>query len=287
MTRRILRLFVLSLALGACGGGDDAGDGGVRATFDVTGGGVEATAEAIRDRARALDLAAEVTVEDRALTIEVPGGDPPAAREEIARLSQPGRVAFYDWETSVVGPGGRPAPENARVTGGPAAALPQHGLPPDEARARARDGMVVVRALPYDASLPRDETRTWYVLRDDPALTGEAITDAEQDFDAGPRGSGQPVVVLELDAGGRAAFERLARAVARRGVRRREPQHFVVVLDDEIVGAPAIDPRRYPDGFDARHGVQLGTGLTIESAQELAAIIDAGPLPARLSRQKP
>lgn len=48
------------------------------------------------------------------IVIEVRAKDVPAVRA-IART---GQLAFYDWEANVVGPSGRPAPEDASVTGG-------------------------------------------------------------------------------------------------------------------------------------------------------------------------
>lgn len=287
MRPRILRLLVLAVALGACGGGDDGGNGDFRARFAVVGGQVPTTLEALRERARALEIDAEVRIDGKEIEIAVPGGDAAAAREEIAELTRPGRLGFYDWEANVLGPTGRPAPGDRSVTGGAMAGAPEAGITRAEARERAKDGTVMVRAESPDDGPPAD---AWYVLRDRPALTNEDILGPEQDFDNRAGGSGQPIVVFDLTPRGEEALERLTRELARRGSRQKagtaDPleaaQHFAIVLDDEIVSVPFVDFVRHPNGLTAENGTLIEGGFTIESAQKLAAILKAGPLPARL-----
>ena len=279
----------MAVVLGACGGGSGGDDGDVRARFAVVGGQVPATAEALRERARALEIDAEVRIDGEHVEVAVPGG---AAREEIAELTRPGELRFYDWEANVIGPRGRPAPGDVRVTGGPAAGDPHVGaaLTRAEARKRAGKGTVVVRAESPDDGPPAD---TWYVLRDRPVLTNEDILDPEQSFDQSPSGSGQPIVLFDFTPSGRRAMESLTRELARRGARRKvrgsapieNSQHFAIVLDDQIISVPFVDFTRHPNGFSAENGSLIEGGFTIESAQRLAAVLKLGPLPARLERR--
>jgi SecD/SecF fusion protein len=54
------------------------------------------------------------------VTVELPASSP-HARLASSSLFRDGKLAFYDWEANVLGPGGTPAPRDRRVTGGPAA----------------------------------------------------------------------------------------------------------------------------------------------------------------------
>ncbi len=56
------------------------------------------------------------------------------AEEEVGKTAQ---MYFYDWETNVIGPGGKPEPENAAVTGGGNAGDVQAGISQYEAVQRA------------------------------------------------------------------------------------------------------------------------------------------------------
>jgi SecD/SecF fusion protein len=285
-------LFWLALVVGACGGGSDGGEGDFRARFAVVGGQVPATQEALRERAQELDIDAEVRIDGDEIEIAVPGGDEAAAEADIAQLTRPGELRFYDWEANVVGERGRPAPGDESVTGGAAAGDPLVGaaLTRAEARERASEGTVVVRAESPDVGPPAD---AWYVLRDRPALTGEDILEPEQGFDNSPSGTGEPVVTFDFTPRGRAAFRELTLEVARRGSSLRPPgadardaaHHFAIVLDDEILTVPFVDFTTSPDGIDPQHGSVIQGGFTIESAQELASILKLGPLPARLERR--
>ena len=54
------------------------------------------------------------------------------------------------------------------------------------------------------------------------------------------------------------------------------------MLDDELISAPSIDYVEYPDGIDGRTGAEITGSFTIDSAQELAKILEIGALPVRL-----
>ena len=154
-------------------------------------------------------------------------------------------------------------------------------------RARAQvvevpEGILVVRDQKGRADAP-DPDRFWVVL-DEPALSGTDIRHPEQDFDE--RLGHAPNVRFEFTDAGREAFQEITRAIAQRGhdnaFRAAGPQHFAIVLDDELVSAPSIDYVEYPDGIDGSQGAQISGGFTIQTAQDLARLLKIGALPLRL-----
>ena len=62
----------------------------------------------------------------------------------------------------------------------------------------------------------------------------------------------------------------------------RTAQHLAIVLDDHLANVPFINHEQVPDGIDGHDGVQIQGGLTPDRARQIAAILDAGPLPATL-----
>ncbi|HET8953900.1 MAG TPA: hypothetical protein VFN44_25480, partial [Solirubrobacteraceae bacterium] len=95
---------------------------------------------------------------------------------------------------------------------------------------------------------------------------------------------------FDFTPAGQRAFGELTREIAHRGADRRQPgedvirasQHLAIVLDDHLATVPFINPQDAPDGIDGRRGAQIQGGLTLDRAREIAAILDAGPLPATL-----
>ena len=83
---------------------------------------------------------------------------------------------------------------------------------------------------------------------------------------------------------------RSPRRIAQRGVDNALPgtnaqnasQHFAIVLDNELVSAPFINYQENPDGIDGSTGAQISGGFTIQSAQDLAKILQIGALPIKL-----
>ena len=127
----------------------------------------------------------------------------------------------------------------------------------------------------------------WFALGGEPALTDADIAGAEPTVD---RTTQEPAVMVELTAGGHAAFADLTRDLARRGAERvgagaddlEAMQHLAIVIDDRIVAVPFINFREAPDGIDGAGGAQITGGLTPETARQTAAIVSTGPLPAAL-----
>ena len=256
--------------------------GALQLGYRLPGAGAETTAQAaqvMRKRLAAAGLdGAGVTVSSSGgLTITAPAG----ARGDVAALSKRGRLAVYDWEASVLGPRGRPAPSSESVTGGQdagrAAALTSAEA---EARVAARAGAHRVRALSV-------APEGWFVLGGAPALTN---TDLERAEPAVDEQSQDPIVAIELTAPGKTAFSTLTRELAQRGSARAATgvdsmeawQHFAVVLDDQIVSMPFINFRQAPDGIDGSAGMHIAGDLTPQTARQIAALLSAGPLPADL-----
>ena len=148
------------------------------------------------------------------------------------------------------------------------------------------EGILVVRDQKPSADAP-DLDRFW-VIEDNPALSGTDIRNPEQDFDQ--QFSNEPLVKFEFTDRGREAFQEITRNIAQRGQDNsfwspdpnQSSQHFAIVLDDELISAPSIDYVEYPDGIDGRTGAEITGSFTIDSAQELAKILEIGALPVRL-----
>ncbi|MBA2514620.1 MAG: protein translocase subunit SecD, partial [Solirubrobacterales bacterium] len=153
------------------------------------------------------------------------------------------------------------------------------------------EGIVVLRDEKGPANSegvqPPDPDR-WWVLRDDPSLSGTDIRNPEQNFDQ--QGGNEPIVTFDFTDKGRKAFQNTTRAIAIRGQDNAPPgsdpqsasQHFAIALDNELVSTPFINYRENPDGIDGTNGAQISGGFTITSAQDLAKILKIGALPLRL-----
>jgi SecD/SecF fusion protein len=145
-------------------------------------------------------------------------------------------------------------------------------------------GILVVRDQKPNAEAPEPD-RFW-VIQDNPALSGTDIRNPEQNFDE----TNQPVVTFNFTDEGREAFHEITREIAQRGVDNALPtdnpgdasQHFAIVLDDELISAPFINYNENPDGIDGTTGAQISGSFTIPEAQDLARILEIGALPIRL-----
>jgi SecD/SecF fusion protein len=166
---------------------------------------------------------------------------------------------------------------------------------PPGAKTRAvhlNPGTVVVQALPEQALSSEKAPHyinSWYVLNDNPQLTGNDMTNPRQEFENG--GQGAPDVAFDFTGHGRKVFEEVTRAIAKRGENAALPgvpkqdtlQHFAIVLDNQLITAPSIDYRTYPEGIDATNGSEITGGFTVSSAQNLANELASGALPIGLN----
>jgi len=148
------------------------------------------------------------------------------------------------------------------------------------------EGILVVRDQKPDAKAPNPDR--WWVVADNPALSGTDIKDPKQSFDQ--QAGNQPIVNFNFTKKGRKAFHDVTRQIAQRGQDNSLPgdnpiaasQHFAIVLDNELISAPYINYRELPDGIDGSNGAQISGSFTIDSAQDLAKILEIGALPIRL-----
>jgi SecD/SecF fusion protein len=152
-------------------------------------------------------------------------------------------------------------------------------------------GTIIVRARPEENSHQKvinAEPDKFYVLNDDPALSGTDITNPREESESG---TGQPAVVFGFNGKGGSSFERVTKEIAKRGEEAALPgvshesalQHFAIVLDEQVITSPSVDFKQYPEGIDSTNGSQITGGFTLTSAQNLAAELQSGALPIKLS----
>jgi SecD/SecF fusion protein len=154
-------------------------------------------------------------------------------------------------------------------------------------------GTVLVQSRPLESEKEAGKVinaspNSFYVLNDDPVMSGSDINNPQQGFQEG--GSGLPDVTFGFSSTGRKLFEKVTRGIAERGQNAQLPgvtknlalQHFAIVLDEQVITAPSIDFTVYPEGIDASNGSEITGGFTITSAQNLADELQSGALPIRL-----
>lgn len=110
-----------------------------------------------------------------------------------------------------------------------------------------------------------DEPGVYYALEDMPVVTGEELTDARPDFDQ----NGRPAVSFRFNATGARKFGDYTAA--------NVGQLFAIVLDNEVISAPRIN-QHIPGGS----GIITGN-FTVESSTNLAVLLRAGALPAKMN----
>ncbi len=248
------------IALGVPANDDEpvtTGATGATVAFRITGGDAVAAAAVLQDRLDAVSLAGTVRADSGEVLVDL-ADDSPANRRTLDGLTRPGRLAISDWEPNLVGDGPLSREAAGRL-------------------ARRADGRRVV-----------EHEGGWYVLEDKPALTNRDLAGAEQIIDPG---AGEPSVALTFTKGGKTAFHELTRDVARRGADLAAPgvpaietaHHFAIVVDGRVTALPFINFQEVPDGIDGESGTQISGDFTLQSARELAAVLDSGPLPGALA----
>ncbi len=158
---------------------------------------------------------------------------------------------------------------------------------------RVNPGTVLVQARPAETTagkVTNPSPNSWYVLDDNPVLTGADVTSPQQSFEEGAGGTGEPDVTFGFNSHGKSVFQQVTKEIAHRGQEAQLPgvskeaaqQHFAVVLDNQLITTPSIDYTKYPEGIDASSGSEISGGFTITSAQELANELQSGALPIKL-----
>lgn len=109
-----------------------------------------------------------------------------------------------------------------------------------------------------------DEDGVFYVLEENPVVTGEELTDAQPSFDQ----NGRPAVNFRFNPSGARKFgDYTAENIG---------NPFAIVLDDEVISAPVIQSH-IPGGS----GIITGN-FSVEESTNLAVLLRAGALPAGL-----
>jgi SecD/SecF fusion protein len=161
--------------------------------------------------------------------------------------------------------------------------------PPGSLLLAVPQGTVVLEAAPQNARDKvsiADPAARFYVLVDDVALSGKDLRNPQQGFNQNQ----QPDVEFQFTNTGKHAFHAITRAIAQRGTSLQLPgidptavrQHFAVALDGKLISVASIDPVQLPDGIDGENGAIIEGGFTIQSAQDLANLLQLGALPIGL-----
>ncbi len=241
-----------------------------------------------------------------------PDGKPDPTNQNVtggpsaAANGAPGSLTYYD---AVIRASKRPEQKRANATvgnqwylvnpttkqvlAGPedteAALTSEKAAPPGSKAVEVKQGTVVVKAEKPKGASKGTPDRYW-VLDDNPALSGTDVTDPKQTTDNGPGGTGEPIVTFSFTDKGQKAWQNVTREIAQRGQTQQVPgtspqqafQHFAAVLDGQVITAPFIDFTQNPDGIDGKTGASIQGGFTITSAQDLAKLLQIGALPVKL-----
>lgn len=138
-------------------------------------------------------------------------------------------------------------------------------------------------ALPeVQRAMPRNQVMQWgaelvgrgarnykrlFVLEEEPFLTGEYLENAVAGRD--PQFN-QSQVQFELSRAGGRMFQRFSG--------QHVGDYLAIVLDGEVMSAPVIRDR-----IGARGQIEMGAGTPLEEARDLALVLRAGSLPAKLN----
>ena len=133
-----------------------------------------------------------------------------------------------------------------------------------------------------ERALPRDQALHWgseivgrgarnyqrlFVLEEDPFLTGDQLENATAGRD--PQFN-QSQVQFELSRAGGRQFERFSAA--------NVGNYLAIVLDGEVMSAPVLRDR-----IGSRGQIDMGANTPLEEARDLALVLRAGALPARIN----
>jgi SecD/SecF fusion protein len=126
----------------------------------------------------------------------------------------------------------------------------------------------------------------WYLFHlptnDQDIVTGNEISSAQATTDQ----NGQPIVSLQYKNGGGSDFHNITATIAQAGLSAGRALPNAIVVDNQLVAAPTIDPHQFPDGIDADNPTSPGseiTGLTTSDASRIALEIQSGTLPVKFS----
>lgn len=107
-------------------------------------------------------------------------------------------------------------------------------------------------------------------LNGEPALAGDVISNAREDFDQ----RGNPEVVMVMNAEGANAWKRITAAAAGSAQSEDDNKSVAIVLDNSVYTAPRVSGE-IPNGISSISG-----SFTVEETKDLANVLKAGKLPA-------
>ena len=191
-----------------------------------------------------------------------------------------------DATKTVLTPKGETAPTEAQAVGYLKSDIAESGekLPPGARVVWVEPGTIVRQAVtPNDE--PDAKWNYWYVLRDDPAISGKDVSNPVEQVDTT---TSQPVVSFGFKGNAVNTFTKVTAALATRGENesfggQENYQHFAVTLDNRLVTVPYINFNENPYGIDASNGSEISGDFTIASAQQLANLLASGALPITLA----
>src|SRR5207244_4914955 len=146
---------------------------------------------------------------------------------------------------------------------------------------------VVISCGPGAAVCPPNvpPTRTWwYLFKHDkaagiPQLTGNDLKLSGTRADVDPD-TGQPEVLMHFTGHGGKVFQKVTAAEWARGKSAGTPQHFAIVLDNEIKSFPQIDPNDSSLASGISGGSARITGLaSAKEAKDLRLVLQTSALP--------
>ena len=117
-----------------------------------------------------------------------------------------------------------------------------------------------------------------------PQMTGSMLELSAARAPTSTRTSGQPVVLMKFSGKGNKAFRDITRDEAQRGTGARQtPQHFAIVLDNEIRIWPQIDYTQLPERHrpDRRAAPRSPASRTSSEAKDIALVLQTGALPVK------
>jgi SecD/SecF fusion protein len=126
----------------------------------------------------------------------------------------------------------------------------------------------------------------WYLFHlptnDHEIVTGNEISSAQATTDQ----NGNPIVSLQYKGSGGSDFHNITRQISQEGILAGRPLPNAIVVDNQLVAAPTINPQQFPDGIAADSPTNPGseiTGLSTSDANRIALEIQSGTLPVKFS----
>jgi SecD/SecF fusion protein len=174
--------------------------------------------------------------------------------------------------------------------------------PPNSRLIGVPPGTIVVSETPEDDATTDDVDEStageqYFVLNDNPALSGDEIENPEPGSD--PTTS-QPIVTFDFTDEGQEKFQEVTQEIANRGAENliaaggdvatvdeqtaaNFSESFAIVLDEEVQSRPIINFKENPTGIDGRTGAQIAGTFTTQQVNDLAEVLRIGALPIELS----